>query len=98
MDLPIFNDNLKSSASWADLLASERELWNKARQSSEARVQIEARTRWEQIEQALRRAGQGIAGQGLDRQRLLAAAEMVSSWAAGGAARGAADPDAKLGV
>lgn len=85
MDLPIFNDNLKSSASWAGLLASERELWNKARQSSEARVQIEARTRREQIEQALRRAGQGIDGQGL-----LAAAEMVSAWAA--------DPGAKIGV
>ncbi|MGH9751992.1 MAG: Fic family protein [Blastocatellia bacterium] len=93
MDLPIFNDNLKSSASWANLLERERELWNKARQSSDARVQIEARTRREQIEQALRRAGHGI-----DEQRLLEAAEMVSSLAAGGAAGGSADPEAKFGV
>jgi Fic/DOC family len=85
MDLPIFSDNLKSSASWADLLARERELWDNARQSSDARVQIESRTRWEQIEQAWRRGGQGI-----DRQRLLAAAEMVSAWAA--------DPESKFGV
>jgi hypothetical protein len=85
MDLPIFNDNLKSSASWADLLARERELWDNARQSSDARVQIEARMRREQIEQTARRAGRGI-----DEQRLLEAAEMVSAWAA--------DPEAKFGL
>jgi len=85
MDLPIFSDNLKSSASWADLLAHGRESWDKARQSSDARVQIEARTRREQIEQALRRAEQGI-----DEQRLLEAAKLVSAWAA--------DPEAKLDV
>jgi Fic/DOC family len=85
MDLPIFSDNLKSSASWADLFARERELWDDARQSSDMRVQIESRTRREQIEQARRRAGQGIDG-----QRLLAAAEMVSAWAA--------DPESKFGV
>jgi Fic/DOC family protein len=85
MDLPIFNDNLKSSASWADLLAAEREAWDNARQAPDARAQIEARTRREQIEQALRRAGRGI-----DRQRLLEAAELVSARAA--------DPEAKFGV
>lgn len=85
MDLPIFNDNLKSSASWTDPLARERELWDNARQATDARVQIEARTRREQIVQALRRAGQGIDG-----QRLLEAAEQVSAWAA--------DPEAKFGV
>jgi hypothetical protein len=85
MDLPIFNDNLKSSASWADLLAREQELWDNARQAPDARVQIEARTRREQIGQALGRAGQGIDG-----QRLLEAAEMVSACAA--------DPEAKFGV
>jgi len=85
MDLPIFNDNLKSSASWADLLAREREAWENARQAPDARVQIEARTRREQIEQALRRAGRGI-----DRRRLLEAASLVSAWAA--------DPEAKFGV
>src|SRR5262249_23091577 len=85
MDLPIFSDNLKSSASWADLLAAEREAWDKARQTPDARVQIEARTRREQIEQALRRAGRGIDGRGL-----LEAASLVSAWAA--------NPEAKFGV
>lgn len=77
MDLPIFSDNLKSSASWADLLAGERGAWDSARQAPDARAQIEARTRREQIEQALRRAGRGIDG-----QRLLEAASLVSAWAA----------------
>jgi len=85
MNLPVFNDNLKSSASWADRLATERESWVRARQSTDARVQIEARTRREQVEQALRRAGRGING-----QCLLEAAERVSAWAA--------DPQAKFGV
>lgn len=85
MDLPIFSDNLKSSASWADLLAREREAWDNARQAPDARAQIEARTRQEQIEQALRRAGRGIDG-----RRLLEAARLVSAWAA--------DAEAKFGV
>jgi hypothetical protein len=91
MDLPIFNDNLKSSASWADLLAGEREAWDSARHAPDARAQIEARTRREQIEQALRRAGRGIdGGRSGYRQSLLEAAELVSGWAA--------DPEAKFGV
>jgi hypothetical protein len=85
MDLPIFNDNLKSSASWADLLASERELWDRARLASDASAEINARTRREQLEQALRRAGRGI-----DERRLLEAAELVSAWAA--------DPEGKFGA
>jgi hypothetical protein len=85
MDLPIFSDNLKSSASWADLLAAEREAWDNARQGPDERAQIDARTRREQIEQALRRAGRGIDG-----RRLLEAASLVSAWAA--------DPQAKFGV
>jgi hypothetical protein len=85
MDLPIFNDNLKSSASWSDLLARERESWDRARQSPEARVQIEERTRREQVGQALQLAGQGING-----QNLFEAAELVSGWAA--------DPEAKFGA
>jgi hypothetical protein len=91
MDLPIFNDNLKSSASWADLLAGERQAWDSARQAPDARAQIEARTRGEQIEQALRRAGRGIDGRRSGyRQSLLEAAELVSGWAA--------DPEVKFGV
>jgi len=85
MDLPIFSDNLKSSASWADLLAREREAWDNARQAPDARAQIEARIRHEQIEQGLRRAGRGIDG-----QSLLEAASLVSAWVA--------DTEAKLGV
>ncbi|MBO0862859.1 MAG: hypothetical protein J2P21_31050 [Chloracidobacterium sp.] len=85
MDLPIFNDNLKSSASWSDLLASGRESWDRARLSSEARDQIAARTRREQVAQALR-----LAGSGIKEQNLLEAAELVSAWAA--------DPEAKFGV
>jgi Fic family protein len=77
MDLPIFSDNLKSSASWADQLARARVAWDEARQSPEMRGQIEARTRHEQVEQALRRVGQGIDG-----PRLLEAAMQVSAWAA----------------
>lgn len=85
MDLPIFSDNLKSSASWADLLARARVAWDEARQSPEMRGQIEARARHEQVEQALRRVGQGIDG-----PRLLEAAKQVSAWAA--------DPEAKFDV
>ncbi|MGE0127753.1 MAG: Fic family protein [Blastocatellales bacterium] len=83
MDLPIFSDNLKSSASWADLLARARVAWDQARQSPDLRSQIESRVRQEQVKQMLRRAGQGI-----DEQRLLEAAELVSAWAA--------DPEATL--
>jgi Fic/DOC family protein len=85
MDLPIFNDNLKSSASWSDLLASGRESWDRARQSSEALAQIEERTRREQVGQALR-----LAEQGINEQNLFEAAELVSAWAA--------DPEGKFGV
>src|SRR5262249_18946193 len=85
MDLPIFRDNLKSSASWADLLAREREAWDQARGSTDLRGRIESRARHEQVKQMLRRAGQGI-----DEHRLLEAANLVSSWAA--------DPEAKLNV
>src|SRR5262245_53438008 len=85
MDLPIFSDNLKSSASWADLLAVEREAWDNVRQAPDARAQIDARTRREQIEQASRRAGRGI-----DVRRLLEAASLVSAWAA--------DSEAQFGV
>jgi len=76
MDLPIFSDNLKSSASWADLLARARVDWDEARQSSEMRDRVEALTRREQVEQAERRAGQGI-----ERRRLVEAAGLISAWA-----------------
>src|SRR5262245_54195426 len=76
MDLPIFSDNLKSSASWADMLARARAGWDEAHQSSETRDRIITLIRRDQVEQALRRAGEGI-----DEQQLYEAAKMVSSWA-----------------
>jgi hypothetical protein len=76
MNLPIFSDNLKSSASWADLLAREQEAWDAARRSSEDRGQVDARARQEQVKQALLRAGQGI-----DERRLGESVNLVSSWA-----------------
>jgi hypothetical protein len=85
MNLPIFSDNLKSSASWTAQLAREQEAWDRARESSDLGDQIEARVRQEQVKQALRRAGQGI-----DEQRLLKSAKLVSAWAA--------DSEAKLNV
>ncbi|MDX2043844.1 MAG: Fic family protein [Acidobacteriota bacterium] len=75
MELPIFNDNLKSSASWTEALATERKLWDQ----SPAKLE---KTRVNQLEHLLRRA----VGE-LDQGRLLAAAEKVSSWAAESDAR-----------
>lgn len=85
MNLPIFSDNLKSSASWADLLAREREAWAQALQSSDARARIEARLRDEQVQQILRRAGREV-----DEAGLREAAGLVSSWAS--------DPEAGFDV
>src|SRR5262245_17551379 len=85
MNLPIFSDNLKSSASWTDLLARERESWDQARQSSEARAQIDARVRQEQLKQCLLRAGNEI-----DERRLNEASNLISDWST--------DPEAKLDV
>jgi Fic family protein len=68
MELPIFNDNLKSSGSWAAELAREQEAWIQA-----PRERAEFRVRELQTEHV---------GQGIDEQRLLTAAQMVSSWAA----------------
>ncbi len=76
MNLPIFSDNLKSSASWSNSLAREQEAWAQARGPDDSRRQIEARVRRHQVEQTLRRAGQGI-----EERRLFDAANLVSSWA-----------------
>lgn len=70
MELPIFNDNLKSSASWTETLAAEQQLWNQSAASAE-------KARQHQLEHLLRRAGDP-----LDPGRLLAAAEKLSGWAA----------------
>lgn len=68
MELPIFNDNLKSSGSWSATLATEQENWKLAGASSE-------QLREYQIEHLLRRSGE------LQQDRLLAAAVKISGWA-----------------
>ncbi len=85
MELPIFSDNLKSSASWTAELAREQENWKKAVDSSAPHDQIESLVREKQVEQMLLRAGQGI-----DRHRLKEDAVLVSSWAV--------EPEARLTV
>jgi len=70
MELPIFNDNLKSSASWTEALATEQKLWNQSAASAE-------RARQHQLEHLLRRADDQ-----LNQDRLLAAFGKISSWAA----------------
>jgi Fic family protein len=70
MELPIFNDNLKSSASWAETLTTKQKLCNQSAASAE-------KTRQHQLEHLLRRADDQ-----LDQDRLLAATGKISSWAA----------------
>ena len=66
MELPIFNDNLKSSGSWSATLAAEQQTWKASAES----------LREYQIEHLLRRSGE------LHQERLLAATGKISSWAA----------------
>jgi len=70
MELPIFNDNLKSSASWAASLAAEQEKWKQ----SGASVEL---LRDHQAEQMLSRSA-GL----FDSETLLDSARKVSAWAA----------------
>ena len=70
MELPIFNDNLKSSATWNQRLAQAQ-----AAQSSSAAI-----VRAEQVAQLSRRAGWANDAAAL--ARLHAAAELISGWAA----------------
>lgn len=74
MELPIFNDNLKSSAAWTAQLAREQEKWKAAL--------VQARLRQLQVAQLLSRATPEI-----DEARLRAAADLVSGWAAESAAK-----------
>jgi Fic family protein len=85
MELPIFSDNLKSSASWTAMLAREQENWKEAFASGASHDEIESLVRDKQVEQILLRAGQGI-----DRQRLQQEAVLVLSWAV--------EPEARLTV
>ncbi|MGH9802152.1 MAG: hypothetical protein ACRD82_17455, partial [Blastocatellia bacterium] len=65
MELPIFNDNLKSSGSWSATLAAEQVNWKQSAASAE-------RLREHQIKHLLRRSAE------LEQDRLLAAAGKIS--------------------
>lgn len=74
MDLPIFSNNLKSSASWAASLDERREAWGRLIEGMES--QSAERIREILIDEETRRVGGGI-----DREMLAGAAALVSSWA-----------------
>lgn len=69
MELPIFNDNLRSSANWAAQLAVEQERWKTSGDSPE-------RLRQHQVENILRRSANL-----LEQSNLLKAADLISGWA-----------------
>jgi hypothetical protein len=72
MELPIFNDNLKSSAAWNQLLAQAQTQWEPARVATLPVI------RETQVAQLLARAG--LASEAAP--RFQQAAELVSTWAA----------------
>ncbi len=69
MELPIFNDNLKSSANWMKSLAVEQERWKASAISPK-------RLRQHQVEHILRRPANQ-----LEESNLLEAANLISGWA-----------------
>src|SRR5262245_13137440 len=91
MELPIFNENLRSSAAWSVALEREREEWQRAQASAEARAQLEARLLKHQVQEDIKRASlsspEPHASEG---ENFLRAARLVSTWAA--------EPEAALTV
>lgn len=81
MELPIFNDNLRSSGSWTEALAREQEKWSQARSKLPA---IKAKLQEHQAEQMLKKSGGQIAP-----ANMIEAATKISVWAN--------EPEAKLG-
>lgn len=71
MELPIFNDNLKSSASWNQLLAQAQTEWEPLRATTQPRL------REKQVAELLARAGLTDAAA----PQFYRAAELVSEWA-----------------
>ena len=69
MELPVFHDNLRSSASWTAELEREGRTWQQTTTNADTRV------RELQLEQAIERMGQQ------DAARLVEAADLVSTWA-----------------
>lgn len=82
MELPIFNDNLKSSAAWTAQLARAQENWKAARVDDERAAQLQARLRQMQVAQLSSRAEQAI-----DEARWHDAVNLISGWAAEAEAR-----------
>src|SRR5438477_1418663 len=85
MELPIFNDNLRSSAAWSVALEREREQWQQAQASTEARTELETRLRALQVQEAMQRASLSARAPQAGEQaaeNFLRAARLVSAWAA----------------
>src|SRR5690349_10563616 len=70
MELPILQNDLRSSGSWATALAEEQKRWALAHAAGEGSL------RDYQIEQMLKTSGEQV-----DRTRLAEAAAKVSAWA-----------------
>ncbi len=60
MELPIFANNLRSSASWTTLLDQARAQWNDATASPDQREQLEPRLRMLQLLHTMHRAGKAV--------------------------------------
>lgn len=77
MELPILQDNLRSSGSWTATLASEQEKWKQSLAASTvSETERESRLCDYQVEQILKTSAEQI-----DRARLVEAANKVSAWA-----------------
>ena len=70
MELPILQNDLRSSGSWATALAEEQKQWTPAQALGEGNL------RDYQVEQTLKTFGEQV-----DRARLTAAANQISAWA-----------------
>jgi hypothetical protein len=73
MELPILQNDLRSSGSWATALAEEQKRWARACTSSTV---VETNLRGYQIEQILKTSGEQV-----ERARLAEAAAKISAWA-----------------
>lgn len=93
MELPIFSDNLRSSAAWSVNLEREREAWRQVRESSRTGSSFETQLRTLQTQETLRRASLMVNEQCVDEltaENLQKVACLISNWAA--------EPEAALGV
>ncbi|HKX27665.1 MAG TPA: hypothetical protein VJ302_08230 [Blastocatellia bacterium] len=78
-ELPVFSDNLRSSASWQDLLARAQEPWRVSLTAADSGAALEADLRDRQLAGLLHLGAR--AGESLDEPRVRAAANLVSGWA-----------------